>query len=301
MLKEFNLVATKAKIVKTGDKFGRLTVIAVGQIPNTYRYMSVCLCECGSDLKSIRSDGLISGSVESCGCLQKERTAKHNLTSSIHYSRWRNMMARCYNESSASYKDYGGRGIKVCQWWHNLSNFVNDVPEGHFNGAEIDRVNNDGDYEPNNVRWATKAIQTRNRRSNVNIQFNGKTQCLTDWANEIGICLESLRVRIKRWGVEKALTTPKGKRLYDRWSSHIKSPERLAQLAKPRRILKTVNYNGKIYNIANLSRECGISIKLLNKRLFEHNWTVNKAVETKLLSRHKCDNSTITTNHKEEA
>ena len=173
MLSEFGLVETRAKSVKVGDKFGRLEVVAVGQRDGTYRYYAICKCSCGSDIKSIRMDNLTDGLVVSCGCYQKEQTTSHGLTSSEHYGRWRNMMDRCYNRQNAAYKNYGGRGVKVCDAWHDVSTFVSELPDGYFEGAEMDRINNDGDYEPGNIRWADKSLNCDNRRSGHMMTIEG--------------------------------------------------------------------------------------------------------------------------------
>jgi hypothetical protein len=213
----------------------------------------------------------------------------------------RKMIDRCNNPQNGSYKDYGGRGIKVCFKWRDFFKFAADLPNDYFEGAEIDRIDNNGNYEPGNIRWATRYVQARNRRSTVNIEFKGKEQCLTDWASDLNLNISSLTERIEAWGIGKALTTPKGTRLYNRWDGHVKSPERLAALAKPKKILNTVEYNGKIYTIAELSIECGISIKLLNKRIFERKWTVEKAVETGVLNKHECAKLAAAASHKRAA
>ena len=211
------------------------------------------------------------------------------------------MIDRCDNTKNCSYKDYGGRGIKVCLSWYDFFKFAADLPDDYFKGAEIDKIDNNGNYEKGNIRWATRHVQARNRRSTVNIEFKGKEQCLTDWASDLDLHISSLTERIESWGVEKAFITPKGTRLHNRWDGHVKSPERLAALAKPKKVLNTVEYNGNIYTIAELSLECGISIKLLNKRIFERKWSVERAVETNLLSRHECAKIAAAASHKEEA
>lgn len=211
MLGQFGLVETKAKSVGVGEKFGRLTVIAIGQIPGTYRYFAVCECACGSEPKSIRMDGLTNGNVVSCGCVQRERVTTHALSKSNHYHRWRGIMDRCYNTKCKPYQNYGGRGVRVCNEWHTIEGFVAGLPEGYSEGFEIDRYpNNDGDYEPGNVRWATPSENSDNRRSGRLICFNGKTQSLRRWAEETGIHETTIWGRLERWNwpIDKALSTP---------------------------------------------------------------------------------------------
>lgn len=152
MLERFGLIETSAKAIGVGERFGRLTVVAVGQVPGTYRYMAVCKCLCGGPLKAVRFDGLKNGAVVSCGCFWREKVTTHGVTNSGHYDRWRHMMDRCYNPDCASYESYGGRGIRVCDRWHDVGAFVADLPAGFEPGLEMDRIDNDGDYEPGNIR-----------------------------------------------------------------------------------------------------------------------------------------------------
>ena len=258
MLEKFGLAPTGAKSVKSGDVFGRLTVLATGQIPGTYRYMAVCQCSCGSDAKAVRFDGLSSGFVVGCGCVQKEQSTTHSLSSSPHYGRWWHMMDRCGNPDSKSYPDYGGRGISVCQSWHDIRNFVSGLPDGYFSDAEIDRIDNDGDYEPGNVRWATKSENCDNRRTGQYIAFNGKTQSVTAWAKETGINAATLRDRIfvSGWTAEKALThrlisaSEAASMACDlRWANHKAKPKPVARDLT----VKRFSYLGKDLSVKELS------------------------------------------------
>jgi len=128
------------------------------------------------------------------------------------YNTWYAMLHRCYNPSNANYRYYGGRGIRVCNRWRNSrAAFVADMgprPEG----MTLDRIDNDGDYEPGNCRWASRAEQQRNTRYTRNITRDGKTQCCSEWAREIGISLTALRQRIRLHGHKVALAMPRGKR-----------------------------------------------------------------------------------------
>lgn len=119
------------------------------------------------------------------------------------------MMSRCYSEKSAPYDYYGGRGIKVCEEWHDFWNFVkwSDSIGGRPNGYTLDRKNVNGNYEPSNCEWVTRKAQNRNKRDNVFVTFNGKTQTLMDWSIELGIHYRTLNNRINRgWTVERAFT-----------------------------------------------------------------------------------------------
>jgi len=121
---------------------------------------------------------------------------------------YRGMLVRCYKEEDRFYKDYGGRGIYVCDRWlgkEGLGNFFKDMGE-RPEGYQIDRIDNDGPYSPENCRWATKKENARNKRSTKFVTFNGKTQSLPDWAEELNICYKALWSRVDRWGVERAFT-----------------------------------------------------------------------------------------------
>lgn len=283
MLKRFGLVRTKAKSISVGDKFGRLTVVAFGQVPDTYIYKAVCRCDCGSPLKVIRFDGLVSGVVVGCGCVRKERTTTHGLTQSDHYGRWRHMLDRCNNPSCVAYPDYGGRGIKVCPEWHDLKTFIAQLPDGFFKGAEIDRIDNDGWYEPNNVRWVSRKKNTGNRRSGRFIELNGKKQSITDWASETGISHATIATRLDDlgWSVSRALTTPamtakeRMARAHEvRWSRHIYKPK-----PKPF-VVRKFMFRGEMATIKVISSATGIPEKLLRKRICERGWSVERATES---------------------
>lgn len=121
------------------------------------------------------------------------------------------MKQRCYNKKARTYPNYGGRGIKICdEWLESFATFaVWSVLNGYEQGLSIDRIDNDGDYSPENCRWVTQKIQGNNQRTNRLITYNGKTQTMAEWADEIDINYACLESRINRlgWSIEKALTT----------------------------------------------------------------------------------------------
>lgn len=152
-----------------GQQFGRWTVIS--REPNTKQGWStwLCHCECGNK-KTLVGTVLTQGKSRSCGCLHREmcieRSTKHgHATNGISptYHSWASMLARCNNPNNTSYPDWGGRGIGVCERWSDFRNFLLDMGEKPPN-TSIDRINNDGNYEPSNCRWATAIQQRRNRR-----------------------------------------------------------------------------------------------------------------------------------------
>lgn len=121
------------------------------------------------------------------------------------YQCWRNMLTRCYNKNSTHYEEYGGRGIGVSVQWVDFSNFLADMGE-RPDGLTIERIDNNGHYEPGNVRWATQLEQARNRRSVRHLSFDGKTLTLPEWQEVLGIDRKTLWARIKRgWPVERVL------------------------------------------------------------------------------------------------
>ena len=190
-----------------GQVFGRLTVLAPAGTRNGAR-MWLCRCSC-SPGRVIIADGrsLRSGGVRSCGCLRCKRRLPHAYWNNIY--RW--MLRRCYDSSCDQYKNYGQRGIAVCKRWRSsIEAFVSDMGPRPSRNHSLDRIDNDGNYEPGNCRWATWTEQAGNKRNNTMLTFNEKTMCLSAWARAVGIQRITLyrRIHVLRWSVERALTTP---------------------------------------------------------------------------------------------
>ena len=198
----------------TGQTFGRLTVIGfVGMITNGLT-MWLCICDCGSETIVVKAS-LNNGSTKSCGCLHKEITAISSTTHGMHkaaeYRVWDAMIQRCTNPNNKKFENYGGRGITICKKWLKFDNFISDMGKRPSNKHTIDRINNDGCYAPDNCHWITQAEQMRNTRRNHVVTFVGKTQCLTDWAIELGMNPQTLFTRVRRgWSIERAFTEPVG-------------------------------------------------------------------------------------------
>lgn len=156
----------------TGREFGRLKVIE-RQGSNKKRHaLWLCACQCGNS-KVISSQDLLSGNTNSCGCFRKEKNRDlnqtHKMTGTRLYVIWKGMKERCYRHTSPKYKDYGGRGIAICDEWKNDFQAFHDwaISHGYAENLTIDRINNDGGYEPSNCRWATIAEQNKNKRKNI--------------------------------------------------------------------------------------------------------------------------------------
>lgn len=209
-LAQFDLDPFEVKNVPVGTVFGRLTVLATGLRTGTYRSYAVCRCECGTPPKATRIDGLRRGAVVSCGCYQSEVSSTHGLTGDPLIWRWKHMVRRCTDPDDQAFPNYGGRGITVCERWMDARNFVEDMRPGYSAGLELDRIDNDGHYEPGNVRWATRSQNADNRRTRHLMTLNGRTQSLRRWAEETGLNEGTLweRVVVWHWDDERALTTP---------------------------------------------------------------------------------------------
>jgi hypothetical protein len=125
------------------------------------------------------------------------------------YVLWTGIKTRCYNPNEKIYPYYGGRGIRLCERWHNFVAFESDMGPRPSPKHSIDRIDNNGDYTPENCRWATRLEQSGNRRNNIQLTHNGETHHVKEWARRVGLTYETLLVRVKRgWSTDKALTTP---------------------------------------------------------------------------------------------
>lgn len=174
------------------------------------KYYIVKLACCG-EIVSKRSEGINKQCIK-CG---NKAHSKHNMEKTVEYQAWRSMKKRCYQLSGQMYKNYGGRGIVVCDRWRDsFVNFFQDMGYRPSNNHSLDRIDVNGNYEPSNCKWSDKIEQANNRRNSKFITYQGITRTIWDWNRhlKLNIAPETLSERIKAWGVERAFTTPKMKR-----------------------------------------------------------------------------------------
>lgn len=199
-----------------GKKFGRLTVLSeCEKRTNNGKIRYKCNCECGN-ITDVIGENLRRGITKSCGCLLKEIVAKrsttHGHTRTRMYTIWCNLKARCYNINEPRYKDYGQRGIGVCdEWLNDFMSFYNwAINNGYNDNLTIDRIDVNGNYTPNNCRWITLEQQQENKRNSVKFTYNGETHCLRKWCSILNINYKTVhkRIHVHKWDVEKSLFTP---------------------------------------------------------------------------------------------
>ncbi len=201
----------------SGTRFGRLVVLRLDRMEKrsgAFKSFWVCHCDCGVE-KVLARNNLTSGNTRSCGCLSIENSATvnrtHGMSRTILYNTWQCMITRCCNPDNPAYKDYGGRGIKVCERWRiDYTAFLADMGQPPTKRYSLDRIDNNGNYCKENCRWATTKQQSRNSRHNVHIEHNGESHCVSEWAEITGIKMHTLynRLFILGWSVERAITTP---------------------------------------------------------------------------------------------
>lgn len=206
------------KPIAIGTVFGRLTVTCEGE-PSPrpkggHHGTSICQCECGTTKLVMNSD-LRRGATRSCGCLRIDVLTTHGQSSGVNRTRtyivWCGMKSRCMNESHPYYKDYGGRGITVCErWGGSYEHFLADMGECPSTNHSIDRFpDNNGPYAPGNCRWATQKEQTRNTRRNVLVDYDGDECCVAEYCERHGISPNLVNLRMQRgWSRERAITQP---------------------------------------------------------------------------------------------
>lgn len=213
---KFGSVTTTGRRFKnfTGQRFRRLLVVGLaGRYKGRTQWY--CLCDCGQFLWATGKN-LQAENTKSCGCLQRQvvfdRSFQHGRIRTPEWYSWVNMQDRCFRKKLRAYARYGGRGITVSKEWlgrGGFQRFLNHIGLRPSPTHSIDRIDNDGNYEPGNVRWATKKEQSRNRSTTHFITFQGDTLTMSEWAARCGISDAALRYRLEVHPLEIALTSPK--------------------------------------------------------------------------------------------
>lgn len=207
-----NLIGRSSKLKdETGKPYDKLTVREYVGSDKRGRAQWLCHCECGREVVVLGSS-LRSGNTSACRfCRAVTHGNTRGVRVSPEYVSWNGMMTRCTSENNSEYKNYGGRGIRVCERWQLFANFLADMGPKPSREHSIDRYpNGDGNYEPGNCRWATPQQQSDNRRTNRLLTLNGETMNITQWARRLGIRACTLHYRIAHgWSLERALTSPK--------------------------------------------------------------------------------------------
>lgn len=198
----------------SGQRFTRL--VALGPVEKSKNGIKwLCRCDCGNTT-IVTCGHLRSGHTQSCGCLYVEarkcRTT-HGMSDEPLYVAWAGIIGRCTNPKNTRYHDYGGRGITICEEWrHSFELFhayVTQLPDYGEKGYSLDRINNDSNYEPGNLRFASPTEQNRNTRKNRMITYGDETKCLAEWAQITGIDTDTIARRFQLgWTVERALFAP---------------------------------------------------------------------------------------------
>lgn len=177
------MATNKPKINRIGHRYGRLLVVEYAGVNNRKKHLWKCICDCGSE--KITLGNYLGIRTNSCGCLKEGNNpsmkfSTHGMRNSSEYKAWSEMRQRCGNPNNDKYKLYGNRGIRVCPEWENFETFYADMgpkPKGH----SLDRINNNGDYEKSNCRWATQTQQVRNRNTTRKLTVNGVTRPIAEW------------------------------------------------------------------------------------------------------------------------
>ncbi len=187
-------------IDKTGKQYGRLTVLRIMGKSRHGHIMWLCKCECGNET-TVDSSFLSTGHTKSCGCITK----KHGMSDHPYYATWANMINRCENDKTPCYPNYGGRGIKVCDRWHDIRLFLEDMGD-RPKGKTLDRRDNDGDYCPENCYWANGIQQGNNKRDNHFVEYKGIRDTLAGWERRIGVSQKTIIWRLRNgWSEARAV------------------------------------------------------------------------------------------------
>lgn len=185
----------------TGRDFERLHVVCRVENTRWGEAKWLCRCVCGNERK-VTGKKLLSGHTQSCGCLQKDKAriahTTHGMRYTSEHTTWCGILERCYNPNKEHYPDYGGRGIAVCERWQKFENFYTDMGPKPGRGFSIERIDNNGNYEPGNCKWATQKEQCRNKRNNVRFTAFDLTMIQDDWVSLLQVSKEAIKYHLKK-------------------------------------------------------------------------------------------------------
>lgn len=250
----------------TGKKFGRWLIISRADNSKSGDTMWNCICQCEAKTKRVVSaTNLKRGKSKSCGCYNHEqlmaRNTKHGLAHSRLYRIWCNMKSRCLNENILCYDRYGKKGITVCkEWVESFDNFKKwSLENGYNERLTIDRINPNGNYEPDNCRWADYTEQANNKNNNFNIEYKGTCKSLEQWSREVNIHSKTIKNRlIAGWTVAQALG-------YE------------APLVIQTQQRYKIEIDGEIYNIKGASEKLNLKYSTVKGRI-RNGWTIEEAL-----------------------
>lgn len=244
------------KIDMTGIRYS--SVIAVKEVGITASRDTkwLFICDCGNNFEA-NGYYVRSGKVKDCPSCAAGRvriaSVKHGLSNTAEFSTWTDIQTRCYNKNAKAYSSYGGRGIKVCvRWLESFDNFINDMGNRPANKS-IDRIDNDGNYEPSNCHWATVSQQQRNKRNKHLIEIDGVKKHLCEWAKEFGLNASTILIREKSGLFGKDLIAP---------SKHD----------------GCIKFNGVTDTYAGWSNRTGIKISTIAMRINSYKWSIEKSL-----------------------
>lgn len=201
----------KGDVIGTCTFIEELPTVVVGKCKSIKRNI-LFECSCGKQFKSLLLP-IKHGRTKSCGCLNKNKIREIGFKNKTHgqrkhplYKMWQGMIRRCNNPKDENYHNYGLRGIKVCERWKNIKNFIDDMYPTYTKGMDIDRINNDGEYSIENCRWVTRKENMNNMRRNRIIEYQGVNRTVSEWSDFSGIPYKTLIARLNNWSVEKSFT-----------------------------------------------------------------------------------------------
>ena len=202
---------------KTRDRVGNCTFLkekptrVIGK-SGTRKRIGLFKCECGNDFEAIILQ-VKNGNTKSCGCFRDSKIREQGFKNAIHgkrnhplYKMWQGMIRRCSDPKDFGYRNYGGRGIQVCDRWKDINLFIEDMYPLYSIGLELDRIDVNGNYEPSNCRWVTRKQNMNNMRRNRIVEYNGVKKTVSEWSDELGIPYKRLLARLNNWDTEKSFT-----------------------------------------------------------------------------------------------